>query len=143
MLRFSCALCSKGASKKGKEKKPVFLPSMLYHMTRKQKRQLLQHFPLFNADGLKAHPVCANRFRRFAQRHQFFSRFVTCAICLDDILDNEDALVPPCNIIEHSLHRKCLDYDVNGCFHCRVGHLMFRDRLRSQRKLNLHDWTVL
>ena len=72
---FSCALCAKGASKKGKEKKPQYIPSMLYHITRKQKRQLLQRFPLFKTNGLKAHPACVNKFRTFAQHHQFFSPY--------------------------------------------------------------------
>jgi hypothetical protein len=120
----------------------VFLPSMLYHMTRKQKRQLLQRFPLFT-DRLKAHPLCVKRFRRFAQHHQFFSRYVTCVICLENILDNEDALIPPCNIIEHSLHKKCIEYEMNGCCCCRVGHSVFKDRLRTRRKLSVRGWTVV
>jgi hypothetical protein len=69
-LEFICPLCSKGRIKKGHEKKWVYLPSMLYHMARKQKAQLMQYFPFFSANGLKAHPVCTKRFRRFAQHHQ-------------------------------------------------------------------------
>jgi hypothetical protein len=139
---FSCALCGKGVSKKCKDKKPVYLPSMLYHMTRKQNRQLLQRFPLFRTDGLKAHPACVNIFIRFAQHHRFFSRYVACAICLEDILDNQDALIPRCNIVEHSLHKNCIDYDLNGCPMCRFSHLPYRDRLRHTRN-RLSGWTVL
>ena len=121
----------------------MYLPSMLYHMTKKQKRQLLQRFPLFRTDGLKAHPACVKRFRRFALHHQFFSRYVYCAICLEDSLDNQDALIPLCSIIEHAIHKKCIEYEINGCCCCRVGHSVFKDRLRTRRKLSLHGWTVL
>jgi hypothetical protein len=140
---FICALCAKGASKKGKEKKPVYLRSLLFHLSRKQKRQLAQGFPSFDEKLQKCHPSCYYRFKIFARHHQFFSRYVICAICLENLLDNEDALVPPCNIIEHSLHKNCIEYQMNGCAHCRVGHSVFKDRLRTRRKLNICDWTVL
>ena len=140
---FICALCAKGASKKGKEKKPVYINSLLLHLTRKQKRQLAQAFPSFDEKLQKCHLSCYYRFRTFAKRHQFFSRYATCAICLEDILDEQNALVPPCNIIEHALHKNCIEFDLNGCLHCRKGHLTFKDRLRSRRKLSLHGWTVL
>ena len=58
-------------------------------------------------------------------------------------MDDEEALVTPCNIIEHSLHKNCIEFDLNGCLHCRKGHLTFKDRLRNRRKLSLHGWTVL
>ena len=86
---YFCSLCSKGRIHKSKSKKPVYLPSMLYHLTRKQKRQILQHFPLFN-ENLKA------------RRKQFFIPFVTCCICSEDIKDNEEALIPP--VISSLIH---------------------------------------
>ena len=140
---YICALCGKGRIKRGTAKKPIFLRSLLFHLTRKQKRQLLQGFPSFDEKLQKCHPFCYYHFKTFAKRHQFFSRYATCAICLEDILDEQNALVPPCNIIEHALHKNCIEFDLNGCLHCRKGHLTFKDRLRSRRKLNLRDWTVL
>ena len=111
---YICSLCSKGRRHKAQpfqkgSSKAVYLPSMLYHLTRKQKRQILQRFPFVSTNGgLKAHSHCVTIFRTFARHNQFFTPFVTCAICSEDIKDNEEALVPPCNIIAHSLHKDCL-----------------------------------
>jgi hypothetical protein len=142
---YTCALCGKGRIKLGKAKKPIFLHSLLFHLTRKQKSQLAQGFPSFDEKYDRCHPHCYYRFRSWATHHQFFTRFVTCAICLEDIMDNEDALVPPCNIIEHSLHKDCLKRVPNGCPMDRVGHLPYRDRLRHTRKNIFLEpaWTVL
>ena len=52
---------------------------------------------------------------------------------------------PPCNIIEHSLHKDCLTCVPNGCVVCRFGHSAYRDRLRyTRKKLFLESgWSVL
>jgi len=131
---FICALCAKGASKKGKEKKPVYLRSLLFHLTRKQKRQLAQGFPSFDEKYEGCHPSCYYRFGTWATHHQFFTPFVTCSICSEDISDSDKAMIPPCHIIAHSIHQKCLTCVPNGCPMCRKGHSVYRDRLRHTRK---------
>ena len=142
---YICALCGKGRSKKTNEKKLFYLHYLLFHLTRKQKRQLLQGFPSFDGKYDKCHPSCYYRFRTFSKHNQFFSPYVTCCICLEDIKNEQEALIPPCHIIEHSLHRDCLTGVPNGCVQCRVGHSAYRNRLRyTRKKLFLESgWTVL
>jgi hypothetical protein len=143
---FRCAFCLLGRKKHGKEPKPVYLNSLLFHLTRKQKRQLLQHFPDFDCSLDKCHPACYSSFRRFAKHNQFFDLYVTCSICGEDIQDNEEALVPPCKIISHSLHKDCLTFDPNGCSQCRKGHTLYRDSVLRQRRKKLYlegGWTKL
>ena len=81
--------------------------------------------------------------RKLKKKEFVWEPFVTCSICSEDIADCDEALIPPFHIIAHSVHNNCLTHSPNGCPQCRVGHLLFKDRLRSRTKLSVSDWTIL
>ena len=48
-----------------KKRSQYFFRQSVYHLTRKQKRQLPQRFPSFDENLSKAHPICVSHFRTF------------------------------------------------------------------------------